>query len=100
MKIIYEIINKGKGVINAIVPANLLKISEEKEDYRNDFVWADPNPQEFVLPAGISPKLVFYNLRLLIPETDYTVTGTTTKTVTVTSFTFDPTETNIVTISN
>lgn len=66
--------------------------------YREDFTYVNGDPQTFELPEGIIPSAVFHNRSLLL-ETEYTVTGTTIKTVTITAA-FDEDETNIITITN
>lgn len=79
--------------------------------------WWTTGAQEFILPSGVIPRLVFHNRTLLIDPIyddhsgeiiylgEYTVSGEEIKTVTITGtlalpIVFDETEVNIITITN
>lgn len=64
--------------------------------YSEDFTYVNGQPQEFTVPNGITPKAVYHNRTKLFQD-EYTVAGSL---VTITYTTFEPSETNIITIEN
>lgn len=97
---ILQITGKGKGLYGLanlqITASNVIRTKVRV--FREDFNWTS-GPQTFDLPEGIDPKNVFHNRSMLF-ESEFEVTGDEIKTVNVNYITFEPSETNIITITN
>lgn len=85
---------------NALLPVlftrDTLGNADAYSPYREDFTWQTGESQQFIIPEDVSVKSVYHN-RTKLFQSEYTVNGNI---VTITYTTFDPNETNIITIEN